>query len=202
MDARVRLRPWLERRLNEGCIDGLRWIDREKGIFRIPWKHHSKHSWTQGDAAIFKVCWYYFLAFSKDWAVVTGRYRSGQDLPDWPMWKTRLRCALHKAPDIHELRLRHNLHSDDPYKVYRFVSKTESLWRANATRNASMIFDGIPPTQKPWFAPIPAHSSYRGEGVGGVAHLTLRGSRRPTVLMQRLSTSNIYRPITLVSVVC
>lgn len=55
MDIRVRLRPWLESRLNDGWIEGLKWIDREKGIFRIPWKHHSKHTWTEDDAAIFKV---------------------------------------------------------------------------------------------------------------------------------------------------
>ncbi|CAH8436576.1 unnamed protein product [Heterobilharzia americana] len=135
MDIRVRLRPWLESRLNDGWIEGLKWIDKDKGIFRIPWKHHSKHTWTEEDAAIFK-----------DWAVVTGRYREGIDIPDWPMWKTRLRCALNKAPDIQEVKQRHNLHCEEPFKVYRFVSKTESLWRANAIRNASMIFDGLPVT--------------------------------------------------------
>lgn len=84
----------------------------------------------------------------KDWAVVTGRYREGLDVPDWPMWKTRLRCALNKAPDIQEVRQHHNLHCDEPFKVYRFISKTESMWRANATRHASLIFDGVPSTNQ------------------------------------------------------
>ncbi|VDP79712.1 unnamed protein product [Echinostoma caproni] len=145
MEIRVRLRPWLESRLNEGIIDGLSWIDREKGIFKIPWKHHSKHTWTEADAAIFK-----------DWAVVTGRYRAGVDSPDWPMWKTRLRCALNKAPDIQEVRQRHNLRCEEPFKVYRFISKTESLWRANATRNASMIFDGVYSFPKMAFSGVPS----------------------------------------------
>nr|CAH8830608.1 unnamed protein product [Trichobilharzia regenti] len=167
MDVRVRLRPWLESRLNDGWIDGLKWVDREKGIFRIPWKHHSKHTWTEGDAAIFK-----------DWAVVTGRFREGVDTPDWPMWKTRLRCALNKAPDIQEVKQRHNLHCEEPFKVYRFVSKTESLWRLNAIRNASLIFDGIPPVYA-LTSNIPNTNTSR-------VNPTFSHSRRPTVAVQKL----------------
>lgn len=130
MDIRVRLRPWLESRLNEGWIEGLCWLDQEKGIFRIPWKHHSKHTWTEQDAAIFK-----------DWAVVTGRYREGIDDPDWPMWKTRLRCALNKAPDIQEVKQRHNLHCDEPFKVslstYFFQMSYKCL------RNRHLSFNSI-----------------------------------------------------------
>ncbi|KAH9285023.1 Interferon regulatory factor 4 [Echinococcus granulosus] len=173
MDVRVRLRPWLESRLNEGWIEGLCWVDQEKGIFRIPWKHHSKHTWTEQDAAIFK-----------DWAVVTGRYREGIDDPDWPMWKTRLRCALNKAPDIQEVKQRHNLHCDDPFKVYRFISKTESLWRANATRNASMIFDGLPSLgQLPTTFNVHSYSARRSSNTSAAVH-----QRRPTILISRLSS--------------
>ncbi|CAH8473399.1 unnamed protein product [Schistosoma bovis] len=169
MDIRVRLRPWLESRLNDGWIEGLKWIDREKGIFRIPWKHHSKHTWTEDDAAIFK-----------DWAVVTGRYREGIDTPDWPMWKTRLRCALNKAPDIQEVKQRHNLHCEEPFKVYRFVSKTESLWRANAIRNASMIFDGIQAGCR--------FTSWSGSNASSSPmNSPIPLSRRPTLIVQKLS---------------
>ncbi|VDK83017.1 unnamed protein product [Dibothriocephalus latus] len=179
MDIRVRLRPWLESRLNEGWIEGLNWIDHEKGIFRIPWKHHSKHTWTEQDATIFK-----------DWAVVTGRYREGIDDPDWPMWKTRLRCALNKAPDIQEVKQRHNLHCDEPFKVYRFISKTESLWRANASRNASMIFDGIPAMANP--PPLHLSSVVRRS----VQPTTLLGGKRPAFFIRRLvRPTNGCRPI-------
>ncbi|KAM3173419.1 hypothetical protein ACTXT7_012548 [Hymenolepis weldensis] len=175
MDVRIRLRTWLESRLNEGWIDGLCWIDQSKGIFRIPWKHHSKHTWTEQDAAIFK-----------DWAVVTGRYREGIDEPDWPMWKTRLRCALNKAPDIQEVKQRHNLHCDEPFKVYRFISKSESLWRANATRNASMMFDGVPAAMTSLsgtfnvqnVTPRPPNTLV----VGGIQH------KRPAILVGRISS--------------
>ncbi|KAH8853805.1 Interferon regulatory factor 4 [Schistosoma japonicum] len=177
MDIRVRLRPWLESRLNDGWIEGLKWIDKEKGIFRIPWKHHSKHTWTEEDAAIFK-----------DWAVVTGRYREGIDTPDWPMWKTRLRCALNKAPDIQEVKERHNLHCEEPFKVYRFVSKTESLWRANAIRNASMIFDGMPIACR--------FNSWNGScTTGPQINSPIPLSKRPPLIVQKLSglKSNSHR---------
>ncbi|KAF8565926.1 hypothetical protein P879_09329 [Paragonimus westermani] len=183
MEVRVRLRPWLESRLNEGWIEGFCWIDKEKGIFKIPWKHHSKHTWTEEDAAIFK-----------DWAVVTGRYRAGIDDPDWPMWKTRLRCALNKAPDIQEVRQRHDLHCDEPFKVYRFISKTESLWRANATRNASMIFDGISPVNK-LSLPHSQHAT-RLE----CAHQSVSVPRRTAVFLQRLPGAHKSpRSLTLVN---
>ncbi|CAL8107517.1 unnamed protein product [Calicophoron daubneyi] len=182
MDIRVRLRPWLESRLNEGWIEGLCWVDKEKGIFKIPWKHHSKHTWTEEDAAIFK-----------DWAVVTGRYRAGIDDPDWPMWKTRLRCALNKAPDIQEVKQRHNLHCDEPFKVYRFISKTESLWRANASRNACMIFDGISAVQKmkPMGSP-----SFPLPKLESTSRPQQPGARRTTILLHRTSgVDSSARPV-------
>ncbi|TPP60592.1 Interferon Regulatory Factor [Fasciola gigantica] len=175
MEIRVRLRPWLESRLNEGSIEGLSWIDREKGIFKIPWKHHSKHTWTEADAAIFK-----------DWAVVTGRYRAGIDNPDWPMWKTRLRCALNKAPDIQEVRQRHNLRCEEPFKVYRFISKTESLWRANATRNASMIFDGLHSLPKTGLSSVIDGSPQRAE-YGLIPTAT---GKRTALIVQRVPGIN------------
>ena len=50
-----RLRPWLESLLNRGDIAGLYWIDPEKTMFRIPWKHHGKQDWTPDDSRIFMV---------------------------------------------------------------------------------------------------------------------------------------------------
>jgi len=58
----------------------------------------------------------------QEWAKQTGRYREGIDDEDYPTWKTRLRCALNKAPDIEEVFARRNTDSSDPYRVYRFKS--------------------------------------------------------------------------------
>ena len=34
---------------------GLKWMNTEKTIFRIPWKHAGKFSWREEDCLIFKV---------------------------------------------------------------------------------------------------------------------------------------------------
>jgi len=56
----------------------------------------------------------------QEWAKQTGRYRDGVDDEDYPSWKTRLRCALYKAPDIEELVAMRCTDRSDPYRVYRF----------------------------------------------------------------------------------
>jgi hypothetical protein len=49
------MRPWLEAKVQAGNIPGLSWIDQEKKIFKVPWKHGGKHDWNEGDSTIFKV---------------------------------------------------------------------------------------------------------------------------------------------------
>ena len=54
-----RLRPWLEGLLNRGNITGLQWIDEEKTLFRITWKHYGKQDWSPEDGRVFMVsAWY------------------------------------------------------------------------------------------------------------------------------------------------
>ena len=54
--SRQRLRPWLENLINEGSVKGLEWIDKEKKLFKIPWKHAGKQDYNQEeDSKIFKV---------------------------------------------------------------------------------------------------------------------------------------------------
>ena len=50
-----RLRPWLEALLNRGDIPGLQWIDKERTMFRISWKHHEKQDWSPEHGRIFMV---------------------------------------------------------------------------------------------------------------------------------------------------
>ncbi|XP_046367377.1 interferon regulatory factor 6-like isoform X2 [Haliotis rufescens] len=123
---RQRLRPWLEAKINSGNFPGLEWVDRGQYIFKIPWKHGGKQDWSESDSLIFK-----------EWAIHTGRFRDGIDQPDWPSWKTRLRCALNKLPDIQEIKDMSNLDGNSPFRVYRFLPKKgqESPHRRN----------GVPP---------------------------------------------------------
>ena len=55
MTAKQKLRPWLEGQLNRGEIEGVEWIDREKKIFKLPWKHGGKSDWNPLDSELFKV---------------------------------------------------------------------------------------------------------------------------------------------------
>jgi len=62
------------------------------------------------------------MLFVQEWAKQTGSYREGVDKPDYSLWKTRLRCALHKAHDIEYIERESQSHTDslDPYRVYQF----------------------------------------------------------------------------------
>ncbi|KAJ8303588.1 hypothetical protein KUTeg_019984 [Tegillarca granosa] len=114
VSSRQRLRPWLEAKINSGQIQGLKWIDKEQHIFKVPWKHGGKHDWNEQDSQIFK-----------EWAMHTGRFRQGVDDPDYPTWKTRFRCALNKLPDIQEVKDLSKLDGPDPFRAYRFMPRKD-----------------------------------------------------------------------------
>nr|UNH56807.1 interferon regulatory factor 10 [Mastacembelus armatus] len=107
--AKLHLKEWLITQVDSGKYEGLCWEDEDKTMFRIPWKHAAKKDYKQtADAALFKA-----------WAVYKGKYREGRDKADPTMWKTRLRCALNKSIDFHEVPERNQLDITEPYKVYR-----------------------------------------------------------------------------------
>ena len=49
------LRPWLEQILNEACVPGVEWIDKDAQIFKIPWKRYVHASTRPEDFQIFRV---------------------------------------------------------------------------------------------------------------------------------------------------
>ena len=60
---RLRLRPWLEKKIEEQSIPGLDWLDEKARIVKIPWKHAARHGWTRDkDASLFK-----------EWAIHTSK---------------------------------------------------------------------------------------------------------------------------------
>ncbi|XP_054465028.1 interferon regulatory factor 10 [Anoplopoma fimbria] len=108
MEAKMHMKEWLITQIESGKYEGLSWEDDSKTMFRIPWKHAAKKDYKQTeDAALFKA-----------WAVYKGKYREGRDRADPTMWKTRLRCALNKSTDFHEVPERNQLDITEPYKVY------------------------------------------------------------------------------------
>ena len=65
--SRLCLPSWLEEQINSGKYRGLKWTDRGKMTFSVPWKHGSQQGWNKDeDAKIFKA-----------WATYTGVYDEG-----------------------------------------------------------------------------------------------------------------------------
>uniref|UniRef100_A0A8D2P888 IRF tryptophan pentad repeat domain-containing protein n=1 Tax=Zosterops lateralis melanops TaxID=1220523 RepID=A0A8D2P888_ZOSLA len=119
----MRLKEWLIAQIDSGRYPGLRWENRHRTLFRIPWKHAAKQDYRQQeDAALFKA-----------WAIYKGKYQEGTDKADPSTWKTRLRCALNKSTDFQEVPERSQLDISEPYKVYQIVTDRgcgagTSLW--------------------------------------------------------------------------
>ena len=107
---RQRFIPWLEEQINRGGIDGLEWIDRDIGLFKVPWVRVDTPEFVlETDAELFK-----------RWAEHTGKYRQG-DQPDPSAWKTRFRCALRKMQGIAEVKELGCLEGSKPYRAFRFT---------------------------------------------------------------------------------
>lgn len=115
---RQRFTPWLHDQIEKGDIEGLEWINKEEGIFRVPWVRVDKPEFEPGHAELFK-----------RWAFHTGKYRKG-DQPDPSTWKTRFRCALRKMQEIKEVRELGKLEGNKPYRAFKFEPKLkgESLF--------------------------------------------------------------------------
>ena len=61
-DRPERMRDWLVRMINSGQFPGLKWLDQEKMVFRVPWIHAKKRDYNQErDAALFR-----------EWAIHSG----------------------------------------------------------------------------------------------------------------------------------
>ncbi|XP_077589110.1 interferon regulatory factor 2-like isoform X2 [Stigmatopora nigra] len=112
---RMRMRPWLEEQINSCQIPGLKWVNKEKRIFQIPWMHAARHGWDlKKDAPLFM-----------RWAIHTGKYQLGKDLPDPKTWKANFRCAMNSLPDIEEVKDKSNKKGTNAFRVYKMLSSSE-----------------------------------------------------------------------------
>ncbi|KAM9470914.1 interferon regulatory factor 2 isoform 2-T2 [Clarias gariepinus] len=112
---RMRMRPWLEEQINSCKIPGLKWVNREKKIFQIPWMHAARHGWdVEKDAPLFR-----------NWAIHTGKYQPGVDKPDPKTWKANFRCAMNSLPDIEEVKDKSIKKGTNAFRVYKMLSASE-----------------------------------------------------------------------------
>uniref|UniRef100_A0A8C6TNX1 IRF tryptophan pentad repeat domain-containing protein n=1 Tax=Neogobius melanostomus TaxID=47308 RepID=A0A8C6TNX1_9GOBI len=111
-----KMRPWLVRQINSNAIAGLRWLDKEKTIFCVPWKHAARHGWEMAkDACLFQ-----------KWAIHTGKYVVGQKCNP-KIWKANFRCALHSLPDVVEVKGRSVQKGQEATRVFRMLPDTLSF---------------------------------------------------------------------------
>lgn len=114
---RIRFGEWLLGEVSSGRYEGLRWLDEEHTIFRVPWKHFGRKDLSEADAHIFKA-----------WAVARGRWppsSSRGGLPPTPEaeaaeragWKTNFRCAL-RSTQCFVRKEDNSGDSVDPHKVF------------------------------------------------------------------------------------
>ncbi|XP_066429571.1 interferon regulatory factor 2 [Eleutherodactylus coqui] len=112
---RMRMRPWLEEQINRDCIPGLKWLNKEKKIFQIPWMHAARHGWdVEKDAPLFR-----------NWAIHTGKYQPGVDKADPKTWKANFRCAMNSLPDIEEVKDKSMKKGNNAFRVYRMIPVAE-----------------------------------------------------------------------------
>lgn len=108
--TRMRMRPWLEQMIDSNTILGLKWVDKDKTMFSIPWKHAARHGWElDKDACLFK-----------EWAKHTGKYVEGQSC-DPKTWKANFRCAMNSLPDIEEVRDKSINKGHQAMRVFRML---------------------------------------------------------------------------------
>ncbi|XP_048022626.1 interferon regulatory factor 1b isoform X1 [Megalobrama amblycephala] len=109
--SRMRMRPWLESRIDSNTIAGLVWVNKEEKMFSIPWKHAARHGWeVDKDACLFK-----------QWAIHTGKFREGFTTPDPKTWKANFRCAMNSLPDIEEVKDKSINKGCGAVRVYRML---------------------------------------------------------------------------------
>lgn len=124
------LRVWLEKNLNANNIRGLEWKDRKNKIFKIRWKHASKHGWSSElDGCVFR-----------EWAIYSGKFKPGETPQEQPkVWKANFRCALNALPDIQEVVSERETRGNEAQKVFHM--RPHVLKQGRRNRASSRVRD-------------------------------------------------------------
>ncbi|KAL7977242.1 hypothetical protein Chor_009191 [Crotalus horridus] len=103
--------PWLIEQLDSQRYPGVSWLNSEKTLFRLPWKHASRQNHNPMDFQIFE-----------DWAIVRHLYNPESDPRTPSDWKRNFRSALNRKDGI-EMVENNSTDSEDPHKVYKINLK-------------------------------------------------------------------------------
>uniref|UniRef100_A0A2D4HT04 IRF tryptophan pentad repeat domain-containing protein n=1 Tax=Micrurus lemniscatus lemniscatus TaxID=129467 RepID=A0A2D4HT04_MICLE len=107
--------PWLIEQLNNQRYPGVSWLNLEKTLFRVPWKHASRQSINPRDFQIFE-----------DWAIARHLYNPERDCRTPSEWKRNFRSALNRKDGI-EMVEDKSTDPEDPHKVYKISINTDNL---------------------------------------------------------------------------
>lgn len=104
-----RLRPWLERLLNNhGSCPGVEWVNRKEQVFQIAWRHASSQGFQENKHSdIFK-----------RWAQNTGKRI------DHTKNKSNFRCALRSLKDCVELTACGDKRGEGARRTYQFIDES------------------------------------------------------------------------------
>lgn len=124
------MRPWLEGIINSRKYPGVEWVDEEKKMFRLPWKHASRNGWKiNTDACLFRA-----------WAEHTGKYKE-KETPNPKIWKANFRCALNSLPDMEEVTERRSTKGNNAFKVYKITDRSNYESKKSVVKkNKGIIF--------------------------------------------------------------
>nr|XP_028558674.1 LOW QUALITY PROTEIN: interferon regulatory factor 3 [Podarcis muralis] len=101
--------PWLMEQLDARRYPGLSWLNPERTLFRVPWKHGSRQNILDEDFQLFE-----------DWAIARGRHRPGIDQRTPSEWKRNFRSALNRKEGIRMFQ-DNSTDSEDPHKVFEIL---------------------------------------------------------------------------------
>lgn len=122
---RQKMRPWLMDMLKQGATQGLEWFDETQKLFKINWKHGSRHGFnTMKDASLFE-----------KYAQHTGRW--DPDDPSPKRWKANFRCALNSLQNVMEIKKLGESKGVHAFRVYQFLEEDDTKPKEGNARKSN-----------------------------------------------------------------
>ncbi|KAM5132496.1 interferon regulatory factor 3-like [Mantella aurantiaca] len=130
-----RIIPWLEEQIDSQKYPGLAWMNMERTLFQIPWKHGLRQDRSEDDVKIFEA-----------WAVASGSYNPNTDVANPAVWKRNFRSALNRKTEISVVK-DNSSDSNNPHKIYAF--KRGEFATGDTTPEDLYCGDSISPSYQP-----------------------------------------------------